>query len=227
MTDARFMNPSRAALLAIDLQNEYRPGAAWPCVDYDGILARTAALMAGARAAGVPVIHVQAWVTPEERAGYALQEETLAPEHRSAIAASEGAGICAEVAPAPGDLVHHKRWPSAFRETDLEARLRAMGVEELLITGVLTESCVTGTTFDAVYSGFRCWLVKDCCGSMTETMHRTGMLDMANRLYGGGILPQAEALKALRGEAHHAWRCTRPVEFRYTAGNIDRLYESL
>lgn len=221
------MTPATCALLAIDLQNEYRPGAAWPCLDYDGILARTAALMAGARAAGVPVIHVQAWVPPEARAGYALQEATIAPEHRSAIAESDAAGICAEVAPAEGDLIHHKRWPSAFRETGLEAKLRAMGVEELLVAGVLTDSCVTGTVFDAVYAGFRCWIVKDCCGSMTEMMHRTGLLDMANRLYGGGVLRQAEALTALRGAPHRAWRCTRPVEFPYTAETLDRMYDSL
>lgn len=221
------MNPAKTALLAIDLQNEYRPGAAWPCVDYDAVLARTAELLAGARAAHVPVIHVQAWVTPEARTGYALQEETIAPQHRSAIAESAAADICAEVAPASGDLIHHKIWPSAFRETDLATKLRALGVEDLLIAGVLTDSCVTGTVFDAVYSGFRCWIVKDCCSSMTQMMHRTGLLDMANRLYGGGVLHQAEALKALRGEAYRSWRCTRPVEFPYTAETLDRFYDSL
>ncbi|MDR0810070.1 MAG: cysteine hydrolase [Gemmobacter sp.] len=221
------MTPAKCALLAIDLQNEYRSGAAWPCVDYEGVLARTAALMAEARAVGVSVIHVQAWVPPEARAGCTLQEATIAPEHRSAVAESDAAAICAEVAPMAGDLIHLKRWPSAFRETALEAKLREMGVEELLVTGVLTDSCVTGTVFDAVYSGLRCWVVKDCCSSMTEMMHRTGLLNMANRLYGGGILRQAEALKALRGEPHRLWRCTRPVEFPYTAEALDRMYDSL
>ena len=56
---------------------------------------------------------------------------------------------------------------------------------------------------------------------------RTGLLDMANRLYGGGVLRQAEALTALRGAPHRAWRCTRPVEFPYTAETLDRMYDSL
>ncbi len=38
---------------------------------------------------------------------------------------------------------------------------------------------------------------------------------------------RAEALKALRGEPHQAWRCSRPVEFQYTAATADTLYESL
>ncbi|TIP46304.1 MAG: cysteine hydrolase, partial [Mesorhizobium sp.] len=37
------MNLAKTALLVIDLQNEYRPGAAWPVVGYDAVLANTAA----------------------------------------------------------------------------------------------------------------------------------------------------------------------------------------
>ncbi|RUX14914.1 isochorismatase family protein, partial [Mesorhizobium sp. M2A.F.Ca.ET.042.01.1.1] len=100
-------------------------------------------------------------------------------------------------------------------------------IENLVVAGVLTDSCVTASVFDAVYHGFRVWLVKDACGSMTEAMHRTGMLDMANRLYGGGILRQPEALKALAGQTFDGWRCTRPVEFAYTLETVDGIYEAL
>ncbi|TIR25987.1 MAG: cysteine hydrolase [Mesorhizobium sp.] len=221
------MNLAKTALLVIDLQNEYRPGAAWPVVGYDAVLANTAALIGAARAAGVSVIHAQAWVKPEERDGYARQEEILTEEFRSAVAGSNGAEICTEVAALPGDIVVQKHWPSAFRGTDLAQRLAALGTENLVVAGVLTDSCVTASVFDAVYEGFRVWLVKDACGSMTEAMHRTGMLDMANRLYGGGILRQTEALKALAGQPFDGWRCTRPVEFAYTLESVDRIYEAL
>ncbi|WP_192255914.1 cysteine hydrolase family protein [Mesorhizobium caraganae] len=218
---------NRTALLVIDLQNEYRPGAAWPVIGYDAVLANAARLIAEARAAGITVIHAQAWVKPEERAGYARQEEILTEEFRSAVAGSEGADICTEVAALPGDIVIHKHWPSAFRRTDLSQRLADLKIENLVVTGVLTDSCVTESVFDAVYQGFRVWLVKDACGSMSEAMHRTGMLDMANRLYGGGILRMPEALKALAGQSFDGWRCTRPVEFVYTLETVDSLYEAL
>ena len=221
------MNLAKTALLVIDLQNEYRLGAAWPVVGYDAVLANAAALIDAARKAGVPVIHAQAWVKPEERDSYARQEEILTEEFRSAVAGSEGADICAEVAAVPGDIVIHKHWPSAFRRTDLLQRLAALGIENLIVTGVLTDSCVTESVFDAVYQGFRVWLVKEACGSMTEAMHRTGMLDMANRLYGGGILRLPHALKALAGQPFDGWRCTRPVEFAYTLESVDRIYEAL
>ncbi|RUX20402.1 cysteine hydrolase, partial [Mesorhizobium sp. M2A.F.Ca.ET.042.01.1.1] len=125
------MNLAKTALLVIDLQNEYRPGAAWPVTGYDAVLANAAALIATARAAGVPVIHAQAWVKPQERDGYALQEEILTEEFRSAVAGSNGAEICAEVAALPGDIVIHKHWPSAFRRTKLSQRLAAVGIENL------------------------------------------------------------------------------------------------
>ena len=218
---------NRAALLVIDLQNEYRPGAAWPVIGYDAVLANAARLIAEARAAGITVIHAQAWVKPEERAGYARQEEILTEEFRSAVAGSEGADICAEVAALPGDIVIHKHWPSAFRRTDLSQRLADLKIENLVVAGVLSDCCVTESLFDAVYQGFRVWLVKDACGSMSEAMHRTGMLDMANRLYGGGILRMPEALKAVAGQSFDSWRCTWPVEFVYTLETVDSLYEAL
>lgn len=220
--------PSRGvALLAIDLQNEYRHDGAYPIEAYDDILGKVATLMGTSRRAGVPVIHVQAWVEPDERHRYALLEECLTDDLRSAVAGSVAAEICAEVAPVEGERVVRKRWPSAFRDTGLAEQLKDAGIEHLVTTGVWTDSCVRASVFDAVFAGFHVWLVKDACGSVTETMHRTAILDMANRLYGGGVLHTAEALKALRSEPHDAWRCSRPIELPYTLANLDRLYDAL
>lgn len=221
------MKLDHAAILAVDLQNEYRHDATWPVSGYDAILANTATVMAAARQAKIPVIHVQAWVEEAARADYARLDECLPDELRSAVAGSSGADICAEVAPVSGDIILRKKWPSAFQHTGLDDDLRQRGIEDLVVTGVWTDSCVRGSVFDAVYRGYRVWLVKDACGSMTEMMHRVAILDMANRLYGGGVLTTVEAVKALSGGPYHAWRCTRPIEFRYDAENYDSLYEAL
>jgi len=221
------MNLAKAALLVIDLQNEYRPGAAWPVVGYDDVLANTAQLIEAARAAGVPVIHAQAWVKTEERDGYARQEEILTEEFRSAVAGSEGAQICIEVAAQPGDIVIHKQWPSAFRSTDLSQRLTALGVENLLVAGVLTDSCVTASVFDAVYHGFRVWLVKDACGSGTNPMHQTGILNLANRLYGGAVTNTLDACRLMAGDTVTVWQVEGSVPLRFTFENAARLYAEL
>lgn len=221
------MNLARTAVVSIDLQNEYRDGGTYPVVGYDEVLANAAALMRAARRAGVPVIHAQAWVGEEDRSAYVRLEECLADEARSAVAGSHGAEICEEVAPLAGEIVVRKKWPSVFQGTDLHEVLMRRGVEELVVAGVVTDSCVQGSVYDAVYRGYRVWLVKDACGSMSRMMHRTATLDIANRLYGGGVITTAEAAKAFAGIPHRAWRCTRPVEFLYEADTLDRLYEAL
>ena len=221
------MNLETSAILSIDLQNEYRADGTYPCENYDLVLSNARSLMALARETNVPVIHVQAWVEEDERQNYALLNEKLDDTLRSAVAGSDGAEICAEVAPEGNELVIRKRWPSAFMNTDIDAQLRERGIENLIVVGVWTDSCVRGTVFDAVYKGYRVWLVKDACGSQTDGMHRIGILDMANRLYGGGVLNTAECLKALSGGAHSVWRCSRPIEFSYTLATIDSFYDAL
>ena len=84
------MNFSRTAILAVDLQNEYRPDAIWPVLRYDAILANTAAVMAAARRAKVSVVHVQAWVEEAARADYARLNEGLPDGLRSAVAGVQG-----------------------------------------------------------------------------------------------------------------------------------------
>lgn len=221
------MNIGETAVLAIDLQNEARAGSAYPVEGFDAILANAALVIGAARRAGAPVIHVQAWVETHERGNYALLNETLTDDLRYAAAGSDGADICREVAPVEGETVIRKRWPSAFRDTALAATLQRLGVRHLLVTGVWTDSCVRASTFDAVYDGYHAWLVKDACGSATDAMHRIGILDMANRLYGGGVLDAAQAVKALGGEPYRSWKCTRPIGLPYTLETIDSLYDSL
>ncbi|HEY0120480.1 MAG TPA: isochorismatase family protein [Rhizobium sp.] len=221
------MNLKSTALLSIDLQNEYRADGTYPCENYEIILGNARALMSTARASAVPVIHVQAWVEADERQNYALLNEKLDDDLRSAVAGSPGAEICEEVAPVSGEVVIQKRWPSAFMQTDLETQLKQLGIENLIVVGVWTDSCVRGSVFDAIYKGYRTWLVKDACGSQNDSMHRIGMLDMANRLYGGGVLSTVEGLRALRGEEYSAWRCSRPIEFPYTLSTIDAYYDAL
>ncbi|AYD03727.1 isochorismatase family protein [Neorhizobium sp. NCHU2750] len=221
------MEIETTAILSIDLQNEYRADGAYPCENYDLILSNARSLMDRARAASVPVIHVQAWVEMEERKNYALLDEKLDESLRSAVAGSRGAEICEEVAPIDDELVIQKRWPSAFMDTNLDAELKQRGIKNLIVVGVWTDSCVRGSVFDAIYKGYRVWLVKDACGSQNDAMHRIGILDMANRLYGGGVLSTVEASKALLGDVYSVWLCTRPIEFDYRLSTIDSYYDAL
>jgi len=61
--------------------------------------------------------------------------------------------------------VIEKRFPNSFRETDLEARLRAAGVGRLVIAGMMSHMCVDATTRQAFDLGFECIVLADACAT--------------------------------------------------------------
>ncbi|HLI13681.1 MAG TPA: cysteine hydrolase family protein [Alphaproteobacteria bacterium] len=65
------------------------------------------------------------------------------------------------VRPLAGEAVIPKRVHSAFIGTDLEQRLRAAGVVQLVITGVITNNSVEATVRMAADLGFEVYLVED------------------------------------------------------------------
>jgi maleamate amidohydrolase len=222
----RAIDLAAACVLAIDFQEEYRAGGAWPVEGYAEILERAQQVAAAARRADLPVFHVQAWSAgdgPEGRLARDSTPETL----RFGVAGSRGAAIAAEMAPADGEIVIRKTLPSGFRGTGLADELSRHGLREIIGFGVWTESCLRDTLLDAVHEGFRVWLVKDACGSGTAFMHRCGVLDLANRLYGGGVLSAENAVRCLESQPYEAWRFKRPVEFAYDRDTVDAAYEAL
>ncbi len=134
---------ARDAVLVIDVQQGLceGDGAAHDCA---GTIARINTVTDRARAAGVPVILVQ----HESTAGY-LEHGT--PDWQLA----DGLRV------APGDLRLRKTTPDAFLRTDLEARLRGLGVQRLVVCGMHSEFCVDTTTRRALALGWPVTLVSD------------------------------------------------------------------
>lgn len=79
--------------------------------------------------------------------------------------------ILEALAPSPGEPVINKRTMSGFQAPALERLLRGWGVEQLVLTGVSTNSCVEGTARDAADRGYRCLLVEDGCGAASQRLH--------------------------------------------------------
>jgi nicotinamidase-related amidase len=146
--------PGKSALLVIDAQT----GVLAPVWESKRVSDNIESLVAKARASNVPVIWVQ---HSDEELKYGSEGWKLAPRF----------------APTPGESVVHKKYNSSFAETDLDLRLKALGVSRLVIAGAATNWCVRATAYAAVDRGYDLLLVSDA--------HSTESLDFGN----GKVIP--------------------------------------
>ena len=130
------------------------------------------------------------------------------------------------MAPADAERLIIKSEASAFG-MGLGDELKAAGVEWLFVCGVWTEACVDATVKAALKLGFRVVLVKDACGSGSSAMHQTGILNLANRLYGGAVADTDGACRLMTGETIAAWQPDRPVPLRFSFEDAGELYAAL
>jgi nicotinamidase-related amidase len=221
------METSRTAVIAVDFQKECIDAeGAWPIYNKETLLANAAAALAACRQAGLPIIYTQHWLDP--RGHDALRHEPRRngrPTH--SVAGDPMADIHPALAPAPDDiLIRKQRW-TAFYGTNLELTLNQMGIENLIMLGVWTEACFETSVWDGIWRDYRITIVKDACGTATELMHMTSILDLANWLYGGSIIRAEELTKALSKKPYRAWTFETPFSFPYTLETVRAMYDSI
>ena len=131
------------ALMVIDVQQGMF-GAAEP---YHGaaVLRHIADLIARARAAKVPLFYIQHDGGPGDEVD---KDGPGFPFHPA-------------VAPLAGESVTVKRRSSGFYQTDLDDKLKAAGIDELVICGMQTEYCVDATVRSAFERGYRVIIAAD------------------------------------------------------------------
>ena len=138
------MPPARladAVLLVIDAQREYVDGAL-PLAGVDLALAVGGALLARARAAATPVVHIL------QRGAGALFNP-----------AGESFQPAAPLLPQTGETVIEKTLANAFAQTDLHQVLAATGRRQLIVIGFMTHNCVSSTVRAAREQGYVCTVV--------------------------------------------------------------------
>ena len=62
--------------------------------------------------------------------------------------------------PLPNDLFVQKKYGNAFQDTTLQSIMESKGLENLVITGMVTQGCVRATSLGGVDLGYRVFLVK-------------------------------------------------------------------
>lgn len=87
--------------------------------------------------------------------------------------------IHADLAPLPREKVVLKHRYSAFYNTDLETILRCLGIEDLVITGLMTNMCCESTARDAFFRDYHVFFLADGTGSINEEMHLASLLNLS------------------------------------------------
>jgi nicotinamidase-related amidase len=178
----RAVEPDRTALLLIDLQKgEYNPDkiAAEPQHAYlferirEVVVPNGQKLLAACRAVGVEVIFT------------VVESLTLDGRDRSLDykisgiffpKGAWGAEVLDELKPIPNEIVIPKTSSSLFNSTNFEYVLRNLGVEFVLVMGILTDQCVETAVRDGCDRGFLMTLIDDACATSSEQRHKEALI---------------------------------------------------
>lgn len=140
----------RTALVLVDYQREFVTGRL-PVPDAKAAIAKADALVRWARAQRMQIVFVR--------------NEALRADSPVFAPGSATTAFAEGLAPSDGDWVVTKHQAGAFTKTDLDARLRAAGVDTLLVAGIMTHLAVDSTARDGTVLGYRVVVAGDACAT--------------------------------------------------------------
>jgi nicotinamidase-related amidase len=168
------------ALLVIDLQNDYFPDGKFPLWNTAAVLANIEQAIKRARAQEIPVILIQHIANPTMGiAPFFNQGTDGARIHPSILTAAPDAPIVV------------KEYADSFVETNLAEILSGLGVEELLVSGMMTQNCVTHTAISKSAEKYQVSILTDCCTTVNEMLHNIALHALSTRV---ALVPAKDAI---------------------------------
>ncbi|KAL2939056.1 Nicotinamidase 2 [Bienertia sinuspersici] len=180
----RSPNPKTTALLVIDMQNYFSSMA-------NPILPAITTTIHLCKLANIPVIFTRHRHKPGDDGGV-LGEWWFGELIVDGTPASQLIPEVAAAAEEEAKSAVEKETYSAFRKTGLEERLREMGVEEVIVTGVMTNLCCETSARDAFVRGFRVFFSTDATATSDDQLHQATLMNLA---YGFAYLVDCNRLR--------------------------------
>ena len=174
--------PERAALLFIDVQNFscHPDGAEWAGMSpeelaekkepflrlmREEVFPKMQRLQAACRAAGVEVMYTTIESLTRDGRDRSLDYKITG---FNVPKGSWDGKVSDEIAPGDDEIVLPKSSSSVFVSTHIDYILRNLGVQQLIVSGVLTDQCVESAIRDACDLGYLVTQVTDACATFTE-----------------------------------------------------------
>ncbi|AJP71296.1 cysteine hydrolase family protein [Sphingomonas hengshuiensis] len=180
--------PARTALVVVDIQTDFaaphgliaRYGV--DMAPAEAAIDRIEALIAAARAAGATVAFMRVVTRPEtdSDALRTLYARRGTPGGQAICRVADGGADYYRVAPQPGDIEIEKLMFDSFHGTDLDAQLRARGIETVVMTGLSTDCCVDQTARAAFHHGYHVFVASDACAAYEPDLH-SGTLNVLQK----------------------------------------------
>jgi nicotinamidase-related amidase len=178
-------------------------------------LPRIQRLLATARTAGIPVIHVTMLADSGMPGWYEAAHAAARPTPPDPVALDRlrrGPEIIDELAPIAGEVVLRKSSPSAFWGTPLVAELNRLAVDTLIVAGESTSGCVRASVVDGCTHRFRMQVVEECVFDRHEAPHAINLFDLHQKY--ADVILLADALAYIEST-------TRPA--RAASSEFERL----
>jgi ureidoacrylate peracid hydrolase len=188
------------ALIVIDMQNGFCVANGF--MDQIGLGYEASAsviepigrLVEASRAAGIPIVFTRYSLNEDYSDGGLLME--VFPQIKGTggmVRHTWDADVVAALEPLPGEIVLDKTRYSAFYDTDLEERLRTLGVDTVIVCGVTTNICVESTVRDAFFRDIRTVVPSDGTAAVTPALHEGALEDFR---YGFGQVGTVDEIAA-------------------------------
>jgi nicotinamidase-related amidase len=168
----------RTALILVDVQKSSELGVDNGIPHMSGgpeRVERSRAILAAARATGVPPIFIQ---EVHKRTLVDFGRELDGSETVHCLEGDELTELAGGIDPAPDEYHIRKRRYSAFFATELELVLKSHGIETVVLLGGLTDVCVHYTFVDAHQHDYRCKVVADATGGSSVEAHEAALRAM-------------------------------------------------
>jgi biuret amidohydrolase len=218
------LTPRDTAVVTIDMHRGHldMDVATMPAKPEDAkrVIANARQVLDFSRKMQMPVIHVilvyrklknvgsEGMLNPFWKALHAAQTETdrLTPGRKSTvrehnIEGSPGTEIIPELYREGDYVIDNKKRLDCFYGTDLRQLLDYLGVKNLLLMGINTNTCVLNTSFTAFNFDYRVVVLSDCVASMYgDDLHVLGLQNVARCL--GWVVTNQQLFEKLKETQH-------------------------
>lgn len=179
------VNPLHAALVVVDIQNDFcAGGGAFDKENIDlsmmqAMVPKVVDFISKARAVGTTIVYIQSsyyaennwylsdvWLEQQRRKGKGKHIKYPLCER-----GSWGADFYGGIKPLPGEIVVNKHRYCAFIGTDLDLILRSKGIKTLIMTGVATDVCVEMTAKIGFLKDYYIVFLEDLTATFSKESH--------------------------------------------------------